>query len=83
MQKPEDNMDARKPSQPAIVKPDQAVTIKSTHAAGEATEEAPPVLHAAIGLAEQIRVASDEIEWERRIPAGRLLLGLEPLRWLF
>jgi len=41
-----------------------------THAAGEATADDSPVLHAAIGLAEQIRAARDEIERGRRIPPG-------------
>jgi indole-3-acetate monooxygenase len=39
-----------------------------TYFAGEAGTEDSPVLHAAIGLAEQIREASDEIETGRRIP---------------
>jgi alkylation response protein AidB-like acyl-CoA dehydrogenase len=39
-----------------------------THAAGTAAPDDPPILHAAIGLAEQIRAASDEIETGRRIP---------------
>jgi alkylation response protein AidB-like acyl-CoA dehydrogenase len=39
-----------------------------TYFAGEAAKEDSPVLHAAIGLAEQIREASDEIETGRRIP---------------
>src|ERR1700751_5003760 len=39
-----------------------------TYFAGEAGTEDSPVLHAAIGLAEQIRAASDEIETGRRIP---------------
>ena len=39
-----------------------------TYFAGEAATEDSPVLHAAIGLAEQIREASDEIETGRRIP---------------
>src|SRR6516164_2189173 len=36
--------------------------------AGEAGADDSPVLHAAIGLAKQIRAASDEIETGRRIP---------------
>ena len=36
--------------------------------AGEAGADDSPVLHAAIGLAQQIRAASDEIETGRRIP---------------
>jgi hypothetical protein len=39
-----------------------------TYFACEAGTEDSPVLHAAIGLAEQIRAASDEIETGRRIP---------------
>jgi hypothetical protein len=39
-----------------------------THDAGVATTNDPPVLHAAIGLAEQVRGASEEIEAERRLP---------------
>jgi indole-3-acetate monooxygenase len=39
-----------------------------TYFAGEAGTEDSPVLHAAIGLAEQIREASEEIETGRRIP---------------
>jgi indole-3-acetate monooxygenase len=36
--------------------------------AGEATRDDPPVLHAAIGLTEQIKAASDAAEAERRLP---------------
>jgi alkylation response protein AidB-like acyl-CoA dehydrogenase len=39
-----------------------------THNAGVAATDDPPVLHAAIGLAEQIRGASEEIEAGRRLP---------------
>ena len=39
-----------------------------TYFAGETGLEDSPVLHAAIGLTEQIRVAGDEIETSRRIP---------------
>src|SRR5690242_3801805 len=39
-----------------------------TYFAGQAGPEDSPVLHAAIGLAEQIRAARDEIERGRRIP---------------
>jgi indole-3-acetate monooxygenase len=46
----------------------QAPTIKMPHAAGQATADDPPVLEAAIGLAEQIRAASEEIERGRRLP---------------
>jgi indole-3-acetate monooxygenase len=62
-------MDARTASrQPTIVMPKQGPTITITHTAGEATADDPPILHAAIELAEQIRTASDEIERGRRIP---------------
>ena len=53
-----------------IVKPAEGLPTKMTHAAGEATEDESPVLHAAIGLAEQIRAASEEIERGRRISPG-------------
>ena len=36
--------------------------------AGKATQDDPPVLHAAIGLTEQIKAASDTAEAERRLP---------------
>ena len=39
-----------------------------TYFAGEAGSADSPLLHAAIGLAEQIRAAGDEIETGRRIP---------------
>src|SRR6516164_1483586 len=54
--------------QAAIVKPKRALPVKMTHVAGEAAADDPPVLHAAIGLAEQIREASNEIEPGRRLP---------------
>jgi alkylation response protein AidB-like acyl-CoA dehydrogenase len=54
--------------QPAIVKPKRALPVKITHAAGEVSADDPPVLHAAIRLAEQIREASNEIELSRRLP---------------
>jgi len=57
-------------AQAATVKPKWALPVKMTHAAGEAAADDPPVLHAAIGLAEQIREASDEIERGRRLPPG-------------
>ena len=56
--------------QAVIVKPKRTLPVKMTHAAGEAAADDPPVLHAAIGLAEQIREASDEIERGRRLPPG-------------
>lgn len=62
-------MDARTASRRAtIVMPEPAPTIRMTHSAGEATAGDHPVLHAAVGLAGQIRAASDEIERGRRIP---------------
>ena len=64
-------MDARpSPLQPTIVKPEQTFAINRTHAAGQATADDSPILHAAIGLAEQIRAASDEIERGRRLLPG-------------
>ena len=60
-------MDARY-SYLQAVSSEPALPIKPSHAAGKATAEDSPVLHAAIGLAEQIRAASDEIERGRRIP---------------
>ena len=36
--------------------------------AGQGTQDDPPVLHAAIGLTEQIKAASDTAEAERRLP---------------
>ena len=56
--------------QAAIVKPKRTLPVKMTHAAGEAAADDPPVLHAAIGLAEQIREASNEIERGRRLPSS-------------
>lgn len=41
-----------------------------THIAGKAGTDDPPVLHAAIGLAEQIREASEKIEAGRRLPVS-------------
>src|SRR6516225_3015047 len=58
------------PRQPTIVATEQALMIKLTPAAGQATVEDSSVLHAAIGLAEQIREASDEIERGRQLPPG-------------
>ena len=54
--------------QAAVFTPEQAPTIKMRHAAGQATADDPPVLEAAIGLAGQIRAASEEIERGRRLP---------------
>jgi hypothetical protein len=60
-------MDARTSLGQCIsVKPARALpikmtdAIKMTHAAGEATADDSPVLHAAIGLGEQVRAASVE-----------------------
>src|SRR5215469_16204513 len=69
VEKLEDKMDAiTSLPQAATVKPTRALPVKMTHSAGAATAEDSPILHAAIGLAEQIRAASDEIERGRRIP---------------
>ena len=38
--------------------------------AGKATQDDPPVLHAAVGLPEQIKAASDAAEAERRLPSS-------------
>jgi alkylation response protein AidB-like acyl-CoA dehydrogenase len=51
-----------------IVRPERAPPINVRHIAGQATADDPPVLHAAIGLTEQIRAASEEIERGRRLP---------------
>jgi alkylation response protein AidB-like acyl-CoA dehydrogenase len=63
-------MHARYSHLQAFDTPDHALPTKSSHAAGEATAGDSPILHAAIGLAEQIRETSDEIERGRRIPPG-------------
>jgi hypothetical protein len=64
-------MDARTSVlQPTIVKAEQKVANNTTHVAGQATADDSLVLHAAIGLAEQIQTASDEIERGRRLPPG-------------
>jgi len=55
-------------AQAAFVKPKRTLPVKMTPAAGEAAADDPPVLHAAIGLAERIRAAGDEIERSRRLP---------------
>lgn len=39
-----------------------------TYMAGKASKDDPPTLHAAIGLASQMRLAREEIEQGRRIP---------------
>ena len=56
--------------QAAVSTSEQVPAIKTTHPAGQATAGDSPVLRAAIGLAEQIRAASAEIERGRRLPAG-------------
>jgi alkylation response protein AidB-like acyl-CoA dehydrogenase len=54
--------------QPAAVLPKQALPTRMIRAAGQAAADDSPVLHAAIGLTQQIRAAGDEIERGRRIP---------------
>jgi alkylation response protein AidB-like acyl-CoA dehydrogenase len=54
--------------QPSLLETVRARPITAAHVAGEATENDSPILLAAIGLAEQIRAASDEIERGRRLP---------------
>jgi hypothetical protein len=67
----ENQMDARlAPLQPTTVELEQTFATNKTHAADQATADDSPILHAAIGLAEQIRAASDEIECGRRLPPG-------------
>ena len=56
--------------QAAVSTSEQVPAIKATQPAGQATAGDSPVLRAAIGLAEQIRAASAEIERGRRLPAG-------------
>jgi alkylation response protein AidB-like acyl-CoA dehydrogenase len=56
--------------QAAVSTSEQVPAIKTAHPAGQATVGDSPVLRAAIGLAEQIRAASAEIERGRRLPAG-------------
>ena len=56
--------------QAAVSTSEQVPAIKTAHPAGQATVGDSPVLRAAIGLAEQIRAASVEIERGRRLPAG-------------
>jgi indole-3-acetate monooxygenase len=55
---------------PPVVTAEREMPIRTTHSAGRAAADDPPILHAAIGLAEQIRTASDEIERGRRLPAS-------------
>jgi indole-3-acetate monooxygenase len=62
-------MDALTPVlQPPIVTTGRERTIRKTHSAGRAAADDSPILYAAIGLAEQIRTASEEIERGRRLP---------------
>ena len=56
--------------QPPIVTTERERSIRKTHSAGRAAADDSPILHAAIGLAEQIRTASGEIERGRRLPAS-------------
>lgn len=56
--------------QAAVSTSEHVPAIKTAHPAGQATVGDSPVLRAAIGLAEQIRAASAEIERGRRLPAG-------------
>ena len=49
---------------------EQVLTVKAAHTAGKATADDSPILQAAIGLGEQIRAASNEIEQGRRIPTS-------------
>jgi alkylation response protein AidB-like acyl-CoA dehydrogenase len=56
----------------AVIAPDMHGTVNGvvlmTYPAGQAEPTDPPVLHAAIAMAADIRAAGDEIERERRIP---------------
>ena len=59
-------MDARPSALQATI--ERALPINLMRAAGGATADDSPVLHAAIGLAQQIQAASEEIERGRRLP---------------
>jgi len=59
-------MDARPSTLQATI--ERALPINLMRAAGRATADDSPVLHAAIGLAQQIQAASEEIERGRRLP---------------
>jgi hypothetical protein len=60
-------MDARYSCRQAVVTSEPPTQrIKTSHVAGKATADDAPIPNAAIGLAEQIRAASDEIERARR-----------------
>jgi indole-3-acetate monooxygenase len=61
-------MDARYSRLQAVATCEQALPAKPSHVAGKATADDSCILHAAIGLAEQIGAASDEIDRGRRIP---------------
>lgn len=54
--------------QTAVGRAKEVPVIKTTPAAGEARADDPPIVHAAVALAEQIRAAGDEIEQARRLP---------------
>ena len=56
--------------QPPIAATERERTIRKTHSAGRAAADDSTVLHAAIELAEQIRMASEEIERGRRLPVS-------------
>jgi alkylation response protein AidB-like acyl-CoA dehydrogenase len=61
-------MDTRAAPRQATFAAEDALITKMTHAAGQATAEDSPLLHAAIGLAERIRAAGEEIERARCLP---------------
>ena len=61
-------MDTRAAPRQATVAAEDALITKMVHAAGQATADDSPLLHAAIGLAERIRAAGEEIERARRLP---------------
>src|SRR5262249_45077634 len=69
MLKLENPMDGPTPGlQSSIPTTERELTIRRTYSAGRAASDDSPILHAAIGLAEQIRAASAEIERGRRLP---------------
>ena len=69
MLKLENPMDGPTPAlQSPIPTTERELTIRRTYSAGRAASDDSPILHAAIGLAEQIRAASEEIERGRRLP---------------
>jgi alkylation response protein AidB-like acyl-CoA dehydrogenase len=61
-------MNTRAAPRQANVAAEDALITKMIHAAGQATAADSPLLHAAIGLAERIRAAGEEIERARRLP---------------